>query len=51
MRFKYVCDVPIENGDLKGVWTLTHSNGCQNYDFSVVKKICKCCLSKASSLK
>lgn len=38
MRLKYFCTVSLKNGSLKRVWTLTHNNGCQRYDFWVITK-------------
>lgn len=36
--WKYCWDVSIQNDGLKRVWILTHTNGCQSYDFLVIKK-------------
>lgn len=40
MRFKFIYDrpIPIQNGDVKRVWTLTHNYGYWSYNFLVIKK-------------
>lgn len=37
-NLKCICDVPIQNGGLQGVWISLRNNGCQNYGFQVIKK-------------
>lgn len=38
MRLKSFYDIPIQNGDLKRVWTLTHNYDYWSYNFLVIKK-------------
>lgn len=38
MRLNFIYDIPIQDGDVKRVWTLTHNYGYWSYNFLVIKK-------------